>query len=152
MLNRLLIFIGLLISVSCQQRLLVETRFIGPQTRASYWVHTPDPYLCCPDCGQDIILSWHLPMRCFERGPIELVYRVRYGDRTHEEKRFRVLKPYGSVVHSLVNCRFWEKEGVLSYKAELVQCGEVIACWKHHLWVELIEFAPVEDDFSVFER
>lgn len=153
MLNRWLVTLLILILSGCQsQKLVVETRFIQPQTRASYWVHSPDPYLCCPEIGQELIVSWNLPSCYFENPPLELLVSMRFGNREEERVSLKNCKRKGIYIHELLNGDYWCRQGILSYKVEAFSNGCRLGVWKHQLWADRLVFDETVDDFGVFEE
>jgi hypothetical protein len=68
-----------------------------------------------------------------------LLLKIRYVSREIEEITVPICKLEGWYVHKIVNDAYWGRGGVLSFKAEIIQNGVVLADWSHFLWADLIE-------------
>ncbi|NGX60719.1 MAG: hypothetical protein K940chlam9_00187 [Chlamydiae bacterium] len=114
-----------------------RTEYLRPDYLASWQISTPDP---CLDCfyGEQIVVRWDLPRRDVEA---TLLLHLRYGNRETETVMRSLHTPKGYWTYRLVNDPYWCKEGILSYRAEIWQNGELLTDWTHHLYTELIEFS-----------
>ena len=68
-----------------------------------------------------------------------MVFYVVYKNHTEEEFVYPVESRLGMQLFSLLDKRYEEKGGLLTYKAEIrTRDGTVYREWKHQLWVKLI--------------
>lgn len=105
---------------------------------ASTYVGTPDPRQECPPEGQLLSISWRIPSEILLQEP-ELRLHVIYWNYTEEIFTYPVTKRIGGESYFLLDDEYCEKNGILTYKAEIVteECGVYLE-WKHQLWVNLI--------------
>lgn len=138
----ILIAMACLLTACHRAPLICRSEYLYPDYLASEQINTPDPLRDC-FYGQQVIVSWNLPMQCFTE-PIELLLHVRYGDRTVETIKIPVEKTKGYWVYRLINRDYWCREGILAYRVEVCQEGHLLAEWNHHLWAEVIEIGSEE--------
>jgi hypothetical protein len=120
------------------EKLNVRTEYLSHENLASYIVETPDPLLNNPPIGQQLIVSWSLPKNYLDYEDLHLEITMRFRNREQIVKNICVTKVSGMFIYKLLNNEFIEKEGIQTYKVELIGGGEVLECWRHQLWVELI--------------
>ncbi|MEM1282013.1 MAG: hypothetical protein AAGG81_00510 [Chlamydiota bacterium] len=113
---------------------------ISRENLASYHVGTPDPRLIFPPLGQRMIVSWYVPSAEFNREDISIKISIIYGNHTQEDIWYKPKQNCGMYVRALLNEEYFEKCGILTYRSEMYACDQLIKCWKHHLWTELITF------------
>lgn len=146
---RWLSFITLIFALSsCSHpQLSLFSTYSIRENLASYRVRTPDPSLNCPTLGQHIYVNWHLN-RHYSL-PVELKLFVRFGDRTETQENFYLTTHCGFYVYSLLNDDFFQKNGIVAFKAELLDTnGSIIQEWRHQLWVDRIVFVEKTDNES----
>jgi hypothetical protein len=115
---------------------VVQQQKIGPTYLASTNVGSPDPRI--PPNGQMILAEWWIPSRIVKQHPT-LRIDVLFCDYTQDCVEFPINRTVGYETYSVLNKEFKETGGLLAYKAEIIDSdGEVLADWKHQLWVELI--------------
>jgi hypothetical protein len=114
-----------------------RTEFLYPDYLASERVNTPDPNRYC-FFGQQLIVHWRIPKSHFIRG-VTLVLHLRYGDRSQNKIEIPLEKNTGWWVYRLLNQEYGSRGGILSFKAELIQDGDLLDRWTHFLWTDLIE-------------
>lgn len=131
--------------VSCSHSMVaIHTDYITHEDLASYYVQTPDPLLNCPPFGQRLILTWKLPKEVFVDSLYQIELTIRYKDRSEETKIIPLKYPTGTHLFCLMNERYLEKRGILTYKALLYRGDCLIGEWRHQLWEELILFPDEE--------
>lgn len=132
----------LLLFCSCSKapELALFSDYITPQYLASYHVRTPDPALHCPTLGQRIYVEWNVKKENFNH-PMEIRLSIHFGNRTEHTETITLLNPCGYYAYELVNESFFEKQGILAYKAELLSNDQIIHTWRHMLWTDKIIFA-----------
>ncbi|MEC7839160.1 MAG: hypothetical protein VX777_03875 [Chlamydiota bacterium] len=136
-----LILFSLLILTSCNKNLLrVQVDYISKESLASYHVGTPDPRLIYPPVGQRMIISWLIPKQHFDTNDITIKVTMHFGDHSIDTLNITPKNAMGMYVYCLLNDRYYDKCGFLTYKAEVCCNGMVIEKWQHHLWTELITF------------
>jgi hypothetical protein len=138
--------IHLLMLSSCMMHHLeVQTQFITKESLASYHVLTPDPQLDHPTIGQRLLVQWKFRASEVSGLPLTLHLAIRFRNNEKEELTMPIdtnckLFVGGSYLYELVNEDYFKTGGILTYLAEVKSNDEVIACWRHPLWTELIEF------------
>lgn len=128
--------------MSCTQRLDVQTRYLGLETLASYYVGTPDPQLDRPPVGQRLIISWNLTKENLTLNDLHLRVTVRLRDHKEHVVTVPITNRKGYYFYDVTNHDYCETGGIVTYKVEIVGKGQIIDCWRHPLWVELIKFEP----------
>ena len=131
----------------CQLQMVnVDTYFVGPESLASYWVGTPDPKRCCPDVGQELVLSWHIPERHLSCEDLHICWTIRYGN--HEEQVFHipVHTKIGERRHLLINQDYWDRGGIQTYKVEVIANGEIIKTLCNSVWSNIIDVCCDDGD------
>lgn len=131
-------------SCSFSSGLLVRSEYIGTKHLASTQVNTPDPLRDCFQ-GQQIVIHWNCP-QLKKKECKELILRLQYGNLTQENLCFEIQNVRGSLVHYLINQEYIDKKGIITYKIEVQAEGEILSCFEHNLWAELIEIKSTEQD------
>ncbi len=106
-----------------------------PAYLASEQINTPDPCRLCYQ-GQQLVVHWRLPDTAVQ--PAELVLQVRYGNHECETITHPITKRRGYWIYRLVNADYWEREGIVTYRATLCRGGTAICTREHHLWTEIL--------------
>lgn len=129
----------LLFLCSCEKYYLsVKREAVTRERLASTYVGSPDPRQKNPPKGQELIIEWRLPEEALAE-KLVLVLEILYKDYTKGTICHPIDRKRGIFTYSLLNQAFKEKEGLLTYIAEIkTPEGEVIKQWKQHLWTELI--------------
>lgn len=122
----------------------LQTVYLSKHDLASFIVNTPDPTLFDPPIGQKLILTCSLAKKYFYLEDIYILLKIRFHDNSELEKRIKVGSPSGIYTYYLLNDEFLEKKGILTYKAELYHQSQLIDCWRHQLWVDLITIRQAE--------
>ncbi len=130
----------LVVGCSTSKGLHLRSDFLTPNYLASERINTPDPERPC-FYGQQIVVHWRLPRRCLSLNPT-LLLSIRFGDHSLEVISFPLTTARGYWTYQLVDCHYFDKEGILSYKAQIVtSTGEEIAEWRHHIWADIIDIS-----------
>lgn len=118
--------------------LTVHTEYISEENLASYHVETPDPLLLNPPIGQQLIVIWSIPRTYSPNRNLLLNVTVRF--RNHQEitESVELTKLKGTYIYTLVNEDYLATRGILTYKIDLIEDGEIIEAWRHQIWTELI--------------
>ncbi len=119
---------------------------ISRENLASYHVGTPDPRLIHSPLGQRMIVCWYLPKQDFNLQDFSIKISIIYGNHTQEDIWYKPRQYCGMYVRALLNEQYFEKCGILTYKSEMYACDQLIKCWKHHLWTELITFDNLDEE------
>ncbi len=129
----------LLFLCGCEKYYLsVKREYVDQSKLASTYVGSPDARQKNPPKGQELILEWRLPMESVDEKMV-LVLDVLYKNYAQETISYPVLRRRGLVIYSLLGDEYKEKNGFLTYKAEIrTGEGEVLKEWKQQLWTELI--------------
>lgn len=140
----LLFVLILLLSSCCSRYLSVHSDYLSHRNLASYHVDTPDPLKACPPIGQRVLISWSLPKQ-WRLGrasrDIFLDITLRFGNREECHFKWPIAKRKGTYLFSLLDDDYLEKEGISTYKVDLVDGSFVLESWRHQLWKELISFS-----------
>lgn len=122
-----------------QGKLSVFSDYVTQEYLASYHVGTPDPSLNAPTIGQRIYVRWNLAKN---HGYCELTLklRVRFKDRSEITEYVQLNQPCGMYTYSILNEEYFARNGIMTYKIELLGDGQRIDEWQHQMWVELVIF------------
>lgn len=144
------LFLILLLCSGCgRPALVLQQQKIGPTYLASTNVGSPDPRT--PPNGQMIVAEWILPRRIVNESPV-LRIDVLFHNFTQDTVEFPINSTVGYETYSILNKEFKETGGFLAYKAEILNSnGEILADWKHQLWVKLITTDDEEISSAVVE-
>lgn len=141
--SKLILFSAALFLQGCfAERLSVHTEYLSIENLASFHVGTPDPELLCPTVGQRLVVTWALPSgyNCYESLYLDILIRFRSG----EEKTITIFlkQRQGTYVYSLLNDEYFEKDGILTYKVNIIGDGDILDEWRHQIWAEKISLNP----------
>lgn len=143
--NWIFFIVAVLTLVSCNKNILrVQSDYISVENLASFHIGTPDPRMINPSVGQRLSLSWYFPQSYYYSHEIKIRLKLHFGNHTLDELWISPEKAYGIYVLNLINQDFFEKKGILTYKAEVFSNDVVVEEWVHQLWVELISFDSKE--------
>jgi hypothetical protein len=113
--------------------------YVSFKTMASFHIDTPDPALSNPPVGQRILISWHIRKGDFYgHPPYYIKLTMRYCNRKECVQWIQLYKSFGTYIYRLVDQAYFACSGIQTYKVELFHEGQMIECWKHQLWSELI--------------
>ncbi|MCB1213001.1 MAG: hypothetical protein KDK40_01760 [Chlamydiia bacterium] len=132
----------------CQRpHITVDSRLLGCDRYASYWVHTPDPQLLRPEVGRELVICWRFPQSYF-REKLELLLTVRFQDGNTDRVLIRLKSQTGAYVYQLIGEAACRHGDIKTYKVEAFTGGCLREKWRHQLWCERIEFPNYGDEFS----
>lgn len=134
----LLIFLCCVGCSSSSDFISAQTSYITRQSRASYHVGTPDPFLCYPLAGQNLLIKWSLPTSLRSTKDLYITATIRFKDRSENTLVVPIHIPNGIYLYSIKGEEFCEKGGISTYKIDLYGDGCLLYEWKHQLWVDLI--------------
>lgn len=129
-----------LFSGCSSNKLSVQTIYLSHQNLASYRVHTPDPRLNNPPIGQRLIITWSLPKNYLKSENLHLRLTIRFHTKEQIIEEVPLSKSTGTFTYSLLNDDYFEKQGILTYKVDLIGNNCILKEWKHQMWTELITF------------
>jgi hypothetical protein len=139
--------------LGCQnQRLVVQTRYLGLSTLASSVVGTPDPRQRCPKTGQELYISWRFPEEFYTHDDLHLEMTLRFGNREEACLSIPVERFRGGFVYTLTDDEYWDNCGVLTYKIELFSGECLLDSWYHQIWSELINFDECDNEVSLLDK
>lgn len=121
-------------------RLDVQTQYLTPDYLASNHIGTPDPRRNEPLIGQRLLVQWSLSEKELCDQELLLYLVVRFRDRQEEKVWIPVASKRGTYLFNVDADRYIETKGILTYYAQIQSSADVIAHWRHPLWVELIQF------------
>jgi hypothetical protein len=111
---------------------------VNEEVLASYFIGSPDPKREEPMIGQRLLIQWSLPKSYRLYQTLFLRLRVRFYNRKEETVILPIDQQRGSYYYYLVNEKYCEAKGLLTYQAELIGEGQVLETFQHQLWKELI--------------
>lgn len=123
-----------------QRHLRIQVDYLSRESLASFHVGTPDPRLLYPPVGQRLILTWTFPKKYANYGDHSIRLTLHFGNYTEEQLWIYPKEAYGVYCYCLANQHYFDKKGLLAYKAELFVDGCLIEEWNHQLWARLITF------------
>lgn len=141
-----LILCCVLLQGCMRQHLEVRTETLTLERLASFHAGTPDFRKRCPDLGQRLIISWTLPPDFMNYEELMLILKVRFRNREEDEVYIPVNRRIGSYFYYLINERYFEVDGILTYRLDLYGDGQLLEEWRHQLWTELILFEDGSND------
>ena len=107
-------------------------------TFASNFARSPDPRLFNPPKGEKLYVNWSLPI-AFKSNQYRMKIDIIYRNLTTETLLFPIKRRAGARIIEMLGAEYKEKEGFLSYKAEVISVdGEVVSDYTHRMWVKLI--------------
>lgn len=124
--------------------LSIQTDFLNRTNLASYYIGTPDPLQQYPLIGQRLLIQWCFPYKYFAYDDLHLRITIRFGDRSEIRKAIAIRERSGYYNYILAEQEFCEKEGIVSYKVQLIGCNQIIEEWQHQLWAELLHIGENE--------
>ena len=136
LIKALLLF--LILATGCQQKILyVYQQKVDPKYLASTNVGSPDPRES--PRGQMIIAEWWIPSSALASNP-SIRFHTFFHNYTEDYVEYPITSAVGSKTYWLINKKFRETKGLLSYRVEIVtEDGEVLTDWNHQLFVKLID-------------
>jgi len=140
LLSSLVFCLLLLVGCSRNAYLSVQTVYFTRESLASYYVETPDPMLIHPPVEQKLLISWAFPRHFLkDKDNLHLNIRIRLKNKEEEVLDIPLTQAYGTYIYRLVNERYFETKGILTYKVDLIGSGCILEEWRHQLWHELIK-------------
>jgi len=130
--------LSLLLAGCNRQRLSVQSDYLSRENLASYHIGTPDPLLNQPRIGQRILVEWSLPEEYLSYSDLHMAMKVRFGNRQEIEKYVSIYKSKGCFEYSLTDEEYIDKEGIVTYKVDIIGGANILEKWRHQLWTELI--------------
>ena len=129
----------LLFLCGCEKySLSVKREYVDQSTLASTFVQSPDLRQKNPPQGELLFIKWRLPEEALKE-ELHLSLKIIYQNHTQESLSYPVFQKRGGVTYSLLNEKYQETQGFLTYKAELLNgAGTVLREWQQQLWVERI--------------
>ena len=107
------------------------------QRVASSFVKSPDPERDSFKPGRRLIVEWLLPYTYLKPENLTLRLHVMYGDLEEEVVDYPIKRVAGFISHLVLDPKFTQKKGIISYKAEIVDLEQkVVESFKQHLWSE----------------
>lgn len=118
--------------------LSVQSHFLRRDQLASYYIDTPDPAQNFPLLGQEVIVEWSLPSEFMGYTDLYLEVTIRFANRQELVRRVTIHHHSGVYTYVLEGDDFCEMGGIQTYKVDLIGDGNILLCWRHQLWKELI--------------
>lgn len=141
------LFLVFFLCTACQREgLSVYTDLMDKGGRASFFVRTPDPDLNDAYFLHRLIASWRLSPEDWKKQPLILRMKIRYGTKEEEIKEYPVKQRRGHQAYDLTGDELLEKEGILTYRVEIVSADEVLHDFEHQIWEERIRLHRGEFD------
>lgn len=141
-----LLILPLLLTACTEKYLSVHTDYISRETLASYYVNTPDPRLNNPSIGQRLIISWSMPKEYLDYEDLHLDLYIRFRNREETTESLGILKRKGTYIYELLNEEYIQKQGILTYKMDLIGNGQVLEEWRHQIWTDLLNRGACQEN------
>jgi hypothetical protein len=126
--------------------LTVKKEYVDRDRLASTFVGSPDPRQNHPPTGQELTIEWRLAPEMVSEEPY-LVLKILYQDYSEATFTYPIDRRRGIVTYALLDEAYREKEGLLTYKAEIFNNqGEVMKKWQQVLWTDLITLEEPQED------
>lgn len=138
--QRIFLFLICVFCCGCQRSFVtVVQEKIHRNLLASSFVDSPDPMQYHLPHGKKLYISWNIDRQCsFEHSLLRLSMIFR--NRQIKTVDLPIQKQRGTILYSLLDQEYYDSQGLLSYKVELLAQNEkVMAIWTHQLWVNIIE-------------
>lgn len=105
---------------------------------ASSFVDSPDPLQNESPHGRKLYVSWNISSE-YQIEDCQIRISMIFRNRTTRVIDLALLRRRGTLVYSLLGQNYYETQGLLTYKVELLtKKEEVLAFWRHQMWVNLI--------------
>ena len=143
------LILALVIFSGCEKYYVtVKREYVDRDQLASTFVGSPDPRQENPPRGQELTIEWRLPPEAMGQ-TLQLELSVLYRDYSHATFTYPIDRRRGVVIYSLLNEEYFEKEGLLTYKAEIVDVNrKILKEWKQILWTDLITLEEPETEIK----
>lgn len=136
---------SLLVFTGCTlNRLSVRTDYLSHENLASYYINTPDPMLDNPDIGQRLIISWLIPQKTLALGNLHIEISILLRNKEEIHESIPVVKSIGQYIYNVLNERYFETDGILTYKVTLMNGDCILEERRHQLWIELIKIGQAK--------
>lgn len=145
--QRIFLFLICVFCSGCQRSFVtVVQEKMHRSLLASSFVDSPDPMQYNSPRGKKLYISWNIDAdRSFE----DCLIRISMIFRNRNVKTLDVPIPRkrGTIVYSLLDQEYYEIQGLLTYKVEIVAKNEeILAVWTHQMWVDIIKLKNSEID------
>lgn len=139
MMRFLMLSFLIFLSTGCQRQYLSVIKLdINKDRLASTYVKSPDPRQKNPPKGEELVIEWTLPSSVMKKKPF-LRLSLIYNDYSQEHLTRKILRRSGSVNYSVLGKKFKEKQGLLTYKVDVVSSdNKILKEWRQALWTPLI--------------
>lgn len=145
MIRRLPLLASLLLLSGCTRLpLQIDSEYISRENLASYHIRTPDPLLNCSHVGQRLVLTWSLPPPIARNPDTLIVLTIIFGNHTTDIINIHPKSCWNIYSYTLLNDEYFDRCGILTYKADLYAGEKLLYTWKHQLWMNLITFPEEE--------
>ena len=142
----MLLCIAVLFTGCVKHHIRLQTDYLSRENLASFHVGTPDPLLYCPPLGQRLIMSWAVPYGWLREEDLKINLHMIFRNHTEECIQITLSRTHGLFTYCLVNEDYFEKGGILTYKAELIKGDLLLDEWVHQLWTDLIVIDPPQEE------
>lgn len=115
---------------------------------ASSFVDSPDPMQYNPPHGKKLYISWNIH-REYNLEECRLRISMIFRNRDIKTVELAIPRKRGTIVYSLLDQEYYETQGLLTYKVEiLTKNEEILALWKHQMWVNIIQLRDSSVDMK----
>ena len=126
----------------------VKREYVDRDQLASTFVGSPDPRQKNPPTGQELTIEWRLPPEVMNE-KLQLELSILYRDYSRATFTYPVDRRRGVVTYALLNEEYFERDGLLTYKAEILDSdGKILKEWKQILWTDLITLEEPETEIK----
>lgn len=121
---------------------------------ASSFVDSPDPLQQELPHGRKLYISWNIGS-AYQFTDCQIRISMIFRNRNTRTIDLVLPKKRGTLVYSLLGQDYYETEGLLTYKIELVtKTGEFLAEWRHQMWINMITLdkSQSQEKAKIIER
>ena len=126
--------------------LTVHSDYLSVDHLASWHINTPDPLLNRPPFGQRLFVSWSVPRKYTFYQDLHLLITIRFRNREEMIKKVPIRENSGTYRYCLLEDKYCETGGFLTYKVQLKAGDCILEEWRHQIWAELIVITPEEQE------
>lgn len=121
---------------------------------ASSFVDSPDPLQHEPPHGRKLYVSWNIGSE-YQIEDCQIRISMIFRNRNTRTIELAPSRRRGTIVYSLLGQDYYETQGLLTYKVELVTKNEErLAVWRHQMWVNMITLheSQLKEKAKIIER
>lgn len=155
MMQFIFLFLICVFCSGCQKSYLtVVQEKIHRKYLASSFVDSPDPLQHELPHVRKLYVSWNIGSE-YDIEDCQIRLSMIFRNRNTRTVDLSTPRRRGTMVYSLLGQDYYETQGLLTYKVELVtKSGELLAFWRHQMWVNMITLdeSQLKEKAKIIER